>query len=577
MRPARATFFLLWMAAAVLVSPVSAQIPAYELKVEIRPGTMIVTFTTPTGQARAYLPDDITPGEPFSGSMESTRTYLFDFAGQMVRTDAGLFHWQTPTVKPGEFASLVLRDLRGKELARASVPVSAPGSRASSFRFPKFVQAGSAAPILGPFDGDASTASATLNGQRVSILAESRRKLVLRAPERAVGPVTLSLKKGSAEKSAETRSLIVDSKTTKSSLRLGETSPLDISVQGLAGIQSAVPLKLENRSPSLVNVFNGSTFFSRDLDYIFIRPTDVSEDGTFRVHRDLEGVQPGEFDVGLNLLIPQTEREEVEMILRTPAPRNEAPRIRAAALRTLDFDALPLVEEFLTDFELGSDAAFAALEADETRTLPRMLASMPSTGANIERIGLGWFLSHYAPAYSPASMRAARNAAMSLLNKPQGVGTDVMEMALFTMGIAGEPSDLALLQSFYGSGSRLPGARRLLDASEAALARLNSPVHIENLRRELAAPLPPNPGPAAAARLLEILQKAGFSGRPELLPGVCAHLDDGVVVDIDVKYDVQFAATRALGAIIEKRTPVGTLPRKTSEEWKTYCQEPARQ
>jgi hypothetical protein len=571
MRRARSTICMFLAGLAMLCVPALAQLSPYEVKMETRPGTLIVTFTTPTGQARAYFPDDIAPGEPFSGAMESTRTYLLDFAGQKVRTDDGPYQWQAPTLKPGEFASLVLRDLRGKEMGRAAVPVAAAAARLNAFRFPKFIQAGSVAPVLGPFDGDLSTVSATIGGQRVSVLAESRRKLVVRAPEQTIGLTTLALRKGAIEKSAEVRSLTVDAKAARSSLRLGETSPLDFSVRGLDGIQSAVPLKLENKSPSLVNVFSGNTIFSQDLDYIFVRPSDVREDGTVRIHRDLEGVQPGEYDVVLSLLIPQTQREEVELILRTPAPRSEGPKVRAAALRNLDFDALPVVEEYLTDFELGSDAAYAALEADEARILPRMFASMPQTGANIERIGLTWFLSHYTPTYFPASTSAARDAATGLLKNPKGVGTDVIEMALFTLGLSGEHGDRMLLESFYSSGSRMPGARRIYDASEAALARLDSADHLASLRRELEAPLPPNPGPGPAARILQILQKAGFSGRAELLPGICSHLADGVIVDIDVKYDVQLAATQALGAIVENRTPIGSLTRRSAEEWKAYC------
>jgi hypothetical protein len=561
--------------AAALTLPLSAQFAPYDLKVESRAGLLIVTFTTQTGQARAYFPDDIAPDEPFSGAMESTRPYLFEFAGQVVRSDDGPYSWNVPAVKPGEFVPLVLRDLRGRELGRAAIPVNAAAGTPSNFRFPKVTQAGSAAPIVGPFDGALVSTSVTAAGRPVELFAESRRKLIFRSPEQIAGPVLLTLRKGNVERTAEIRNLLVEVRTPKPSLRLGETSTLDISVAGLSGLQTSVPLKLENKSPGVVNVFAGSVMLAKDVDYIFVFPSDVRTDGTFPIHRELEGLEPGSFDIALSVLIPQTPREEVGLILRMPAPRAEAPRLRAASLRQLDYDVFPVAEEFLTDFELGSDAAYALLETDEARALPRLFASMPTSGANIERIGFLWFLSHFVSTENRGSNTSAHEAAVSLLSNPAGVSTDVIELALLTLGATGAEADRALLETFYGSGSRMPGARRLRDASEAALARLGEQSHIENIRMELA-PRISETDLNGVIRMVQSLQKAGFSGRTELLPAVCSHLDDPPVVDIDVTWDPKPVAVNALGAIVEKRTPLGVQTRRSLEEWKSVCDDAGR-
>src|SRR3977135_3091781 len=94
-----------------------------------------------------------------------------------------------PAVQPGEFVPLILKDFRGKELGRASILVAAARPAVSTFRFPKFVQSGQDAPVLGPFDGDFEPSRLVIGGEPAPVLAESRHKIVVRAPERVVGPV----------------------------------------------------------------------------------------------------------------------------------------------------------------------------------------------------------------------------------------------------------------------------------------------------------------------------------------------------------------------------------------------------
>jgi len=534
-----------WAWAVYLVaSAASAQVTLYTLKVETGPGVIAVTFTLQGNQARVYLPDDVAPGEKFSGALEGQPNYVVEFAGQQALVRTGAFHWSMPAQQPGEFLplslTLILRDLRGRELARASVPIVAEQRVPAAFRFPKVVQAGSPAPVLGPFDGDSRSTSFQIAGEAAQVLAESVRKIVIRAPEKPLGITTYALRKGTVEKQGSVRSVTIETKPA-------DDANIAVAVRGLDGLQNQVALKL-------------------DRDYIFIRPGDVRADGAYDTRLPLLGIEQDVTTMEARLIFPQTPHDDVGLILRTP-PRAE----HAKALRSLSFDPFPILVEFLTDYDLGSDAAYAMLAADPARALSLLFASMPKTGANIQRIGFLWFVGHASAGELTAKARSeAHAAALRVLALPSS-GSEAVELALHTVGLSGGAEDLPLLEQHYQYRNGWSGRWRIQDASEAAMVRLGSREHLEKIRIELAAPLPPQPTPEQAVLAGQLLQKAGFSGQPGLVPAICPHLADPAVVDIDVTWDPKLSAMVALNAIANHATPLAELPRKSLDEWKAYC------
>jgi hypothetical protein len=497
-----------------------------------------------SNQLRVYLPDDVAPGEKFSGALEGQPNYIVEFAGQRASVREGGFSWAMPASPSGEFVPLLLRDFRGRELARASIPVAAKRDLFPTFRFPKFVSAGNPAPVLGPFDGDARSTSFMIGGQPAQVLAESVRKVVVRAPERVLGPVSFAMKKGEIEKNGNVRSLQVQTSTP-------DNATLAVSVRGLTGLQEEVALKL-------------------DTNYIFIRPTDVSATGAFQTQFALLGIESNVAGMETRLVFPQTPRDEVALILRRPRLSRGSDVVveRAQALKALNFDPFPFLEDFLTDYEVGSDAAYAMLATDEPRALAVLFRTMPASGSNIQRIGFIWFVSHYAK--SNGANSEARAAAIRVLMAPAS-SSEAVELALHTMGLSGSAEDLPLLEQHYRYRNGWSGLRRIQDASEAAMARLGSRTHLENIRAELTVVVPERATPDQAMRLGQVLEKAGFAGQTELLPAVCPHLADPSVTDIDVTWDPKLSAVAALNAIVNQTTPMTSLPRRTLEEWKSYC------
>jgi len=537
-----------WAWAVCLVaSAASAQVTPYTLKVETGPGLIAVTFTLQGNQARVYLPDDVAPGETFSGALEGQPNYVVEFAGQQAPVRAGAFHWSMPAQQLGEFLPLILRDLRGRELARASVPIVAGQRPSTEFRFPKVVQAGSPAPVLGPFDGDSRGTRFEIAGETAQVLAESLRKMVIRAPEKPLGMTTYALHQGAVEKQGSVRSVTIETKQV-------DDSNLAVAVRGLDGLQDQIALKL-------------------DRDYIFIRPGDVKADGAYDTRLPLLGIEQDVAGMEARLIFPQTPYDEVGLILRTPRRdrRSDASAEHAKALRSLSFEPFPILLEFLTDYDLGSDAAYAMLAADPARALSLLFASMPKTGANIQRIGFLWFVGHADAGEFTAQARSeAHAAALRVLALPS-FGSEAVELALHTIGLSGGAEDLPLLEQHYQYRNGWSGRWRIQDASEAAMVRLGSREHLEKIRAELAAPLPQQPTPEQAVLAGQLLQKAGFTGQPGLVSAICPHLADPAVVDIDVTWDPKLSAMVALNAIANHATPLAQLPRKSLDEWKAYC------
>jgi hypothetical protein len=532
----------------------AAQVTPYALKMETQPGVVIVTFTTEDGEARVYLPDDLSPGENFSGTVEATHNFVIEFGDGSVEARRGAFRFTVPQVASDEFVPLILRNLRGRELARASISLTTekePGRE--GFRVPELVQAGRFFPIFGPFDGDTDSTTLSIDGRAVPVLAESRHKAVARVPDAIIGAVGYRIAKKGVEKQGEIRSLAIAA-SEPAAARAGGSPIFDLSIRGLAGLKEDVPLRVAQ-------------------NYFYLAPSAVAADGTFTVSRAFDGIAPGTKSITATLVIPQTPAEEVAVILRTPQRSRTVslPAQHAEAMTHLDFDAMPLLEGFITDYDLGSDAAYTMLALNESRALTLLFRSMPKSGPNIERLVLAWFLDHYDFVFGSANSTEGHEAAVRLLDGPVRAGTVTTDLALYVLGLTGSENDFPLLEKYFNTNSRLSGTKGTNDAAEAALARLGSRKHLEMIRAELEPPLSKNPPLPEGVKLGQALDKAGYTGSEDLLPEVCSHLTDPFVLEIDIGMDPAQHAMTAMSAIVEKRNPrrgpTGSLP-----DWLDFCQ-----
>lgn len=536
---ALATFGLALLGLLAAGHPASAQVRP-QVKAEF--GLMVATFALPEGAVTAYLPDDVAQGETFSGTVEGPDGFVLTFGEQRARTGEP-FVWTVPIGESRELFVITLLDRQGSERARVWLQTSAAAQRDAAFRFPPLVQAGKPLPIRGPLDGDLRTTRVEINGTAASPLAESTRRVIVRAPSNLIGPASAILTKTGIKHRGTMRGLSIEMSPPGAG---ASPATRDLTVKGVSGIDRDVPLLIAG-------------------DHLYLRSRDIAGQPTFIVRRDFNTVRA---DAAAQLVIPQSLREEVAVVLRTPRWNRdvEVARQHGDALNALDFDALPVAEALLSDSTLGRAALAAMLAADQRRALSLILASMPGSGIDVQLVGLLWFLDHYREARQAHA--DARQAALRVLARV--LSTVTAQLAVYVVGVTGSHLDIPMLERLYNNGRA--GAAGLKDASRAALIRLGSQRHLEDLQAELSRPLPPNATYGQGVRLSEVLRTAAFSGHPGLVPAVCGHISDPMVVEIDIYAYPDRSAAEALNAIVDGATPLKT-PKRSLEDWKTYCRD----
>ncbi len=542
--PVSRTLTFASFAAALLGLLAAAQPAAAQVRPQIQSGfgLVVAKFALPEGAVTAYLPDDVTPGETFSGTVEGPDGFVLTFGDQRARTGER-FSWAVPAGEPRQRFLITLLDRQGNERSRASLQTGAAPPRDAAFRFPALIQAGKPIPIRGPLDGDFRTTRVEIAGSAVSPLAESVRRVIVRAPGNLIGPASATLTKAGIEHRGVMRSLSIEMAAPANG---ASPDTRELTVRGVTGIDRDVPLLIAG-------------------DHLYLHATDVAGQPAFTVRREFNGVRA---DSEAQLVIPQSVRDEVAVVLRTPQWSRDVDvaRQHADALNALHFDALPVAEELLSDSSLGHAAVLAMLAADERRALSLILASMPDSGVNVQFLGFLWFLDHHGDA-RPVHAEA-REAALRVLDSFMSTAT--AQLAVHVVGVTGTDRDIPMLERLYDNGRA--GAGGLKDASRSALVRLGSRKHLDDLRTELSQPLPPDATYRQGVRLSEVLRMAAFAGHPDLVPAVCGHITDPRIVEIDIYVYPDWAAADALNAIVD-----GTLraPKRSHEAWTEYCRKTA--
>jgi len=319
-------------------------------------GLHTATFETPRGKITVYLPDDLSAGDTISGTVIAEPTgkteaeraknqhelngYVVEIEGQRAPVLDKVFKWVLPT-SVGASTSVILRDKRGKELARtqcpvqqpaASVPPGRPGEptqpggqppftpqpKPADYQLPTLGQAGRPIEIKGPCNGDFGNTKVEIGGKEAQLLAESPRKVIAQSPTDVTGPTTINVKEGDVTVRGPLRNVSVSMSATKTTLHKGESATVTVIVEGLRkfdftqdyellnpveieimelmrerGMES-LPLPkliLHNATPGVVGLDGG------DLQTIPVRPEDVSLEGTFTFTRTLTGIRPGGFAI----------------------------------------------------------------------------------------------------------------------------------------------------------------------------------------------------------------------------------------------------------------------------------------
>ena len=190
----------------------------------------------------------------------------------------------------GTATNIILRDKSGKEVARSAVPLKPRQPPGEEYELPTLGQQGRAVHITGPFDGDFSTTKLNVGGEDLEILAESPRRVVARNTSKQVGPSRLEVRERDKTTRSEFRTLAIKLSAPKLELLRGEQTTLTVVVLGLEGLKEPVPLELENKSASVIQLGGG------ELQRMKISPSQV-QGGMYTTERPLTGVQRGGFTI----------------------------------------------------------------------------------------------------------------------------------------------------------------------------------------------------------------------------------------------------------------------------------------
>lgn len=271
--------------------------------------------TTKFGNVKAYLPNDIRPGDTVSGSFAwdkppvgATESFKVTSSDVAVTSTGNDFTMRVPAeLAPlrRNYASLAvlvpsISPGVAPEKATLFIPLNnVPlGVTPADLVFPPLGQQGRAIQIQGPFDGNSDNTRITVGegtGKIIKPLAESPRKVVFIAPVDVTGPYTIDVKEGDKTFTGKSRNIAVNLSAPKTNLLRGEKTTVTIQVDGLSGIIKDVPLQLDARG--VINMEGGN------FQNLRIKPEEVKLDGRYTTNRTITGLQAGGFSVTATVIV----------------------------------------------------------------------------------------------------------------------------------------------------------------------------------------------------------------------------------------------------------------------------------
>lgn len=266
------------------------------------------TFTTPRGsKITANFTDDLAASDTLTGTVETEpagktpsevsesqgelQGCVIEVAKQPSPVTEKILRRTLPSIVTPEVRDIVLK-YRGEEVARGELPVAETTSPApTDITLPTGGQHGRPIAVKCPCAERSPQDYVKIGGTILPELASSPRKKVFRNTSETVGLTQIECQHAGVVKRGEFRNISIGLSAPKTQLTRGEKTTLQVTVNGLEGIKSDVPLELENRSPETIDMQGGVD--QRTL----IHPGDVQSGGVYRTERGLTGIQAGSFGI----------------------------------------------------------------------------------------------------------------------------------------------------------------------------------------------------------------------------------------------------------------------------------------
>ena len=319
-------------------------------------GLNTVVFPTQYGDVKVYVPDDVRSGDVISGTViaepkgnntRQTEKNLAELVKYSVSIDGNkyavsekpaLFKWivtqdrqlsypmellhvsgQKPMSLTIPFKPVVVKDSvknsAGVDAADYVLWRNSANEQQSQFKeciVPTHALTDAPCKITGNFDGDASNTKCTLNNQPMQVLVESPRQCQVQYPANGQGLQTFRVSENGQEKcSRQTSGVDMQVTTGDLNLRKGQSTYINVKLLHLENLPDKAVLTITNITPNVVTMTNGN------VQVIPVWPPADSAGGTFSVHCPATGIITGNFQVNINLDLPQPGE--------TTTPENKLP------------------------------------------------------------------------------------------------------------------------------------------------------------------------------------------------------------------------------------------------------------
>ena len=280
-------------------------------------GLTTVTFTLAKGKIKAYLPNDIRPGETISGSivaeavgknarqiennLSALKKYFINIQNEKYPVDSYMsFQFMVAQDKPmtGVIQLITLSGVIENEVALPTTSWQDLQPAPSQCIIPTHALTASPLTITGPFDGDASNTKCSLNNKPLEILAESPRQCVVLYPADAKGLQNVYIQEKNQPSCIQNISTVqMNISAGKLSLLKGERTYINVSISGLQNLPDTAVLTLDNVTTNVVNM--------QPMNHVIILLIpDSVKSGILNRRFNIQSIKSGDFTVTVNLDLP---------------------------------------------------------------------------------------------------------------------------------------------------------------------------------------------------------------------------------------------------------------------------------
>lgn len=233
-------------------------------------------------------------GKDSSRNLEALKSHLLKLGDILIKAERGSFSFQLSAASPSG-VPLQLQTSTGQIINTQTLPVTQTSIPVSNFSIPSYMVSTDAATIKGNFDGNITTTTVSLNGQKAILLAESPSRLYIKTPANITGSVTIQCNETGATQTARTNILSLKLSADKTNLRRDQQTQIHIQVSGLEGLEENVPVTITNTSPSVVTLEGGNT------QQIVVIPSKDAPSGVFTISRNILSLKNGNFSVSVTV------------------------------------------------------------------------------------------------------------------------------------------------------------------------------------------------------------------------------------------------------------------------------------